>query len=154
MTVTQNRSLDRDTHAENKSIPRPPCAQHPDGWDLDTGTPDAWRQAVAACHACPLFVQCQRMATALVEAGEGPRAMIWAGVGYDNSGKVIPNLDRHRIAPVDRQRPTRIVRTQTVCKKGSGEPLTTARTVSRTPRGGIQRQIVLGRSVIRCSDGE
>ncbi|WP_282780249.1 hypothetical protein, partial [Nocardia sp. CC201C] len=87
------------------------------------------------------------MATALVEAGEGPRAMIWAGVGYDNSGRVIPNLDRHRIAPVDRQRPTRIVRTQAVCKKGSGEPLTTARAASMTPRGGIQRQIVLGRSV-------
>ncbi|WP_306360015.1 hypothetical protein [Nocardia sp. CC227C] len=146
--------MDRDIHAENKSIPRPPCAQHPDNWDLDTGTPDAWRQAVAACHECPLLVQCQRMAAALVESGEGPRAMIWAGVGYDNSGRVIQDLDRHRIAPADRQRPTRIVRTQAVCKKGSAEQLTTSRSAPRTPRGGIQRQIVLGRSVIRCSDGE
>lgn len=155
MTVTQNRSLDRDGRAAGRSTPRPPCAERPDDWDLDTGTPDAWRQAVAACRECPLFVECQRMASTLTESGEGPRAMIWAGVGYDNSGKVVQNLDRHRTTPVDRQRPTSIVRTLAVCAGDSGEslapPRAASRTIRREPRGAIQRQIVLGRNMVRCS---
>ncbi|APE36946.1 hypothetical protein BOX37_26810 [Nocardia mangyaensis] len=82
--------------------------------------------------------------------------MIWAGVGYDNSGKVVQNLDRHRTTPVDRQRPTRIVRTRAVCAGGSSEAPSRAAsgTTRREPAAAIQRQIILGRNMIRSSDPE
>lgn len=148
MTVIQTRPLDRDVRPESKAIPRPPCAQRPDDWDLDTGTPESWRQAVQICHRCPLLTQCQRMAAALTESGDRPRAMIWAGVGYDNSGRAIQDLDRHCSTPVDSRRPTRIVRSRAVCTSGSAESQTTR----RDSDGAIQRRIVLGRGVVRRSD--
>ncbi|MFF2554729.1 hypothetical protein ACFVUS_27260 [Nocardia sp. NPDC058058] len=67
--------------------------------------------AVEICQTCPLLTQCALLAETFIARGDAPRAMIWAGVGYDNAGKVVENLDRHRIASVDRNRPMRIIRT-------------------------------------------
>ncbi|MBF6209115.1 hypothetical protein K8O92_01490 [Nocardia asteroides] len=99
---------------------------------MDTGNPDAWRAAVRTCQSCPLLVQCRQLAQTLTTRGDGPRAMIWAGVAYDNSGSVIENLDRHRAAPIDHKRPMRIIR-------NGSRPL---RTVSTLPAP--RRHIVLG----------
>jgi|GEM_PF-6826999 len=92
------------------AVRRPPCADVPNDWDLDVGTPDSWRTAVQICHACPLFDQCTDLAQDLIERGLGPRAMIWAGVAYDGAGRVVENLDRHRVAAIDHKRPLRIIR--------------------------------------------
>ncbi|MEV0297660.1 hypothetical protein [Nocardia sp. NPDC050710] len=119
--------------ARAKSTQRPPCADVPNNWDLDAGTPDAWRTAVRLCADCPLLTQCAQLAQSLTASGDGPRAMIWAGVAYDGAGKVVENLDSHRTTPLDHKRPMRIVRNgaRPVCT----EPVPTA------PR----RRIVLGR---------
>lgn len=75
---------------------RPPCAQCPDAWDLDFGDPQTWQHAVRTCYACPMFTQCRAQAEALVRRGQAPRAVIWAGRAYDNSGRIIRNLDHYR----------------------------------------------------------
>jgi hypothetical protein len=93
-----------------QSRQQPPCAGSPNTWDLDAGTPDSWRTAVATCRSCPLFAECGRQAQALIARGDGPRAVIWAGVAYDNAGKVVENLDGHRTNSVDNRRPLRIIR--------------------------------------------
>lgn len=111
---------------------RPPCADGPDDWDLDVGNPESWRAAVRICSGCPLLTECSQLAQTLITRGDGPRAMIWAGVAYDSAGKIVENLDRHRTAPIDHKRPLRIIRTgaRPVC----AEP------APPTPR----RRIVLG----------
>ena len=91
--------------------PKPPCATHPDDWDLDVGTPGAWHDAVQTCHGCPLLAQCRELATTLTARGIPPRSMIWAGVGYDGTGSPIEHLDQHRTRPIEHKRPLRIVRT-------------------------------------------
>lgn len=119
--------------ASAKSAQRSPCAESPDSWDLDSGTPESWHSAVRICYGCPLFVQCGRLAQTLIERGDAPRAMIWAGVAYDNSGNVIENLDRHRNVPIDHKRPMRIIR--------NGPRPTRGAAVAGAPK----RHIVLGR---------
>lgn len=116
-----------------KSAQRPPCADLPDSWDLDAGTPEAWQSAVRTCNSCPLIAQCRQLVQTLIARGDGPRAMIWAGIAYDNSGNVIENLDRHRTVPVDHKRPLRIIR-------NGSRPLPN-QSVTSVP----QRHIVLGR---------
>ncbi|WP_327148032.1 hypothetical protein [Nocardia sp. NBC_01329] len=93
-----------------KSVQRPPCADVPDSWDLDSGTPESWHTAIRTCYSCPLFEHCSKLAQTLIERGDAPRAMIWAGIAYDNSGNVVENLDRHRAVPIDHKRPMRIIR--------------------------------------------
>jgi len=111
---------------------RPPCAEMPNDWDLDVGTPDSWRAAVRTCQQCPLFAQCEEMAQGLIERGLGPRAMIWAGVAYDGAGRIVENLDRHRVAALDHKRPLRIIR--------NGERPQTTEPAPEVPR----RRLVLG----------
>ncbi|MBL1079744.1 hypothetical protein JK358_35620 [Nocardia sp. 2] len=78
---------------------------------------------------------CQDLVETLAARGDGPRAMIWAGVGYDNSGKAIDNLDRYRGAPSETRRPLRIIRT-------GGDPVH-AESALRAPA----RRIILGRQI-------
>lgn len=141
---TRSRWLDTGPSETEETQPeagpglrRPPCADQPDTWDLDTGTPDAWHLAVRICMECPLLNNCQDLVETLAERGDGPRAMIWAGVGYDNSGRVIENLDRYRSTPSEARRPLRIIRT-------GGDPIH-AETALAAPA----RRIILGRQLPR-----
>ncbi|MFE4455789.1 hypothetical protein ACFROC_00395 [Nocardia tengchongensis] len=125
--------------AVNPSL-RPLCAAGPNDWDLDVGTPDSWRSAVQTCRVCPLLEHCGQLARSFIARGDAPRAMIWAGVAYDNAGKVVENLDRHRIAPIDHKRPLRIVRHG--CAATREEPVPATREeLAPAPR----RHLVLGR---------
>ncbi|MGV9411250.1 hypothetical protein ACWDOP_15140 [Nocardia sp. NPDC003693] len=112
---------------------RPPCADGPNDWDLDVGTPESWRAAVQTCHGCHLLAHCKQLAQNFIERGDAPRAMIWAGVAYDGSGRVVENLERHRAASVDHKRPMRIIR--------SGASPLRAEPAPATPR----RHLTLGR---------
>jgi hypothetical protein len=91
--------------------PKPPCANRPDDWDLDVGTPDIWSEAVRTCRQCPILAQCCELVATLTAHGMPPRSMIWAAIGYDGSGNPIENLDRHRARPIPHKQPLRIVRT-------------------------------------------
>jgi hypothetical protein len=107
--------------ATTPSKRRPPCAARPDDWDLDIGTPAIWQEAVRICHGCPVLAQCRELAETLIARGMPPRSLIWAGVGYDRSGHVIENLDLHRVRPIVRKRPLRIVRTGRVFVRFAGQ---------------------------------
>ncbi|MFB8281089.1 hypothetical protein [Nocardia colli] len=96
--------------AAPKLTRKPLCADRPDDWDLDTGSPEAWRKAIEICTDCPLITQCRELAESLAQRGDAPRAMIWAGVPYDNTGKIVENLDRYRATPLDHRRPLQIIR--------------------------------------------
>ncbi len=61
--------------------------------------------------------------------------MIWAGVAYDAAGRVMENLERHRIAAADRKPPLRIIR--------HSERPRTAEHAPQVPR----RHLVLGRGL-------
>jgi len=147
MSVTRSFAVESPALVRVSTIPsrsahKPPCADGPDDWDLDTGNPDTWRAAMRVCESCPLFARCEQLVRTLTERGTGPRAMIWAGVAYDNTGKVVTDLDRHRVTPIDHKRPLRIIRTGS--RPAPAEP------VAAIPR----RRIVLGRRLEPTGTGE
>ncbi|NUS43354.1 MAG: hypothetical protein HOQ24_06675 [Mycobacteriaceae bacterium] len=73
--------------------------------------------------------------------------MIWAGIGYDSSGGVVSNLDRHRVQPVDHRRPTRIIRTGRLHLNAVPTPVAEHQ---HEPTPGIaRRQIVIRRAALR-----
>ena len=123
------------------STPKPLCATRPDDWDLDIGTPAVWQEAARTCHGCPILAQCRELAETLIAHGMPPRSVIWAGVGYDESGNVIENLDQHRIRPIERKRPLRIVRTGPVYVRSADQRQPNDDPASPPP----QRTIVLRR---------
>ncbi|MFQ6395311.1 hypothetical protein ACLMAJ_17810 [Nocardia sp. KC 131] len=83
---------------------RLPCAEQPERWDLGTGTSETWMESMQICLRCPLRAPCARRAAHMVELGWPPYEMVWAGVGYDRSGKVIEDLARYRRAKPRRRR--------------------------------------------------
>ncbi len=138
--VTGSRSPARNSASFPSTVApasarRPSCADGPNDWDLDVGTPDSWAAAVQACQDCPLLNQCAELARTLIDRGLGPRSMIWAGVAYDGAGRVLKNLDRHRVAAVDHKPPLRIIR--------HGERPRNADYAPVAPR----RHLVLGRAL-------
>ncbi|WP_067900435.1 hypothetical protein [Nocardia vaccinii] len=131
-TSIETRPATRQVTAfPRRTAQRPPCADDPNDWDLDVGTPDSWRAAVQTCFECPLRVTCDQLVQELTARGDGPRAMIWAGVAYDSTGRIVDNLERHRAAPLDHRRPLRIIRTGT-------------RPAAAAPAPSTPRRIVLG----------
>lgn len=64
-----------------------PCRENPAGWDIDqSGSAELWA-AVRACRVdCPLLAAC----AAVARSGRvSVRAMVWAGVVYDERGRVL-----------------------------------------------------------------
>ncbi|MEC3920672.1 hypothetical protein [Nocardia sp. CDC160] len=116
MKLTHSRShatefiaLTAVSPVHSKAALRPPCVDRPSDWDLDAGTPDAWQAAVQICGSCELLTRCAELAQALIQRGTGPRALVWAGVAYDDAGRVVQDLERYRNTSVDERRPIRIV---------------------------------------------
>ncbi|WP_433733951.1 LuxR C-terminal-related transcriptional regulator [Nocardia sp. CA-129566] len=73
-----------------------PCAEHPEDWDLDAGTPARWRRASQICHdACPVRESCAAQARSLIQRNTPPVAMIWAGIAYNRQRKAIADLDHY-----------------------------------------------------------
>jgi hypothetical protein len=132
------------TGATTPTKPKPPCAANPGDWDLDTGTPDIWQEAVRTCHGCLILAQCREFAGTLTVRGTPPRSMIWAGVAYDGSGEVIENLDQHRVGPVGRRQLLRIVRTEPVYPRPDVGPRSEEGAFSASPR----RTVVLRRAAV------
>ncbi|MCU1648181.1 MAG: hypothetical protein JWN03_8456 [Nocardia sp.] len=121
---------------------RPPCADRPGDWDLDAGTPDTWQAAVRICGTCDLLTRCAELAQTLIERGAGPRASVWAGVAYDDTGRVIEKLERYRNTSIDERRPVRIVH--------FGPRPARTDSVPRAPH----RHLVLGSRVLRSTSRE
>lgn len=135
-----------------RRAPRPPCADRPCDWDLDTGTPDSWRRAIQICLHCPLRGPCTRLVGTLVADGRNPRGMIWAAIGYDSSGQVIRSLDEY-YSRVLRQRgdewtalgqQQKVVR---IVRKGNAAVSAPSRNSSTWPIAG--RRIIVMRPISR-----
>ncbi|MFE9328884.1 WhiB family transcriptional regulator [Nocardia sp. NPDC052278] len=88
---------------------RVPCSARPTDWDLDTGGPQEWQQAIETCRQCPVLAQCSDLAQGFTTAGMEPRGVIWAGVPYDDRGRIVVDLNQHKNSLVLRG-PTRISR--------------------------------------------
>ncbi|MCU1643819.1 MAG: hypothetical protein JWN03_4094 [Nocardia sp.] len=76
--------------------PRVPCSAKPTDWDLDASGPDEWHRSIETCQRCPVFSQCDNLAQVFAAAGIGPRGMIWAGVAYDNNGRIVLDINQHK----------------------------------------------------------
>lgn len=70
---------------------QPQCSRDPAAWDVDMSTVEELRRSARLCvYRCPLYRACKN----IVESGSvKPRAMVWAGRAYDDSGDVV-DLDR------------------------------------------------------------
>lgn len=117
---------------------RPPCAVHPTDWDMDSGSTEGWRAAIQVCRGCPLLSACQAYAERLAAQGEGPIAMIWAGVAYDPHGRIVEDV-QYYCKPSDHRRRFRIFRMSHTTAASTCTPRMPA------PR----RHIVLGRTECR-----
>ncbi|NUS43793.1 MAG: hypothetical protein HOQ24_08920 [Mycobacteriaceae bacterium] len=125
--------------------PPPPCAAHPDDWDMDVGTPDGWQRAVTACRGCPLLTRCAGQAAALTARGQVPRSMIWAGVGYDSAGRIVHDLARYFAYGRDHPRCRRACRAGTGIVR-VGEPHPASRFAVQVRSGATgPRVIVIGK---------
>lgn len=60
-----------------------PCTSDPAAWDVDVADAGQLQRAIGKCaYECPIFAACKAAAT-------DPRAMVWAGIAYDDEGRQI-----------------------------------------------------------------
>ncbi|HEY5880975.1 MAG TPA: hypothetical protein VIU11_18830 [Nakamurella sp.] len=90
---------------------RGPCATdqaHPAdpfpevSWDLDVGDLHSWLQARRVCdQECPLLGACQRQRQEAYPTSN-PRSVIWAGVAYSETGRLLDTRGLRRLHAVQR----------------------------------------------------
>ena len=80
--------------------------QH-ESWDLDVG--DVWLRAQRIClEQCPLLVACQARRTRLYpHPARNPQAVIWAGVAYSDTGRILDTAGLRRLSATQRGRELR-----------------------------------------------
>ena len=94
-----------------------PCRIHdgqtgdapPLSWDLDVGELPSWMRAQHTCvEQCPLLAACTEQRDRMYpRTGNGPQAVIWAGVAYGDTGQVLDKRGLRRRAATQRSRCTR-----------------------------------------------
>lgn len=71
-------------------------------WDLDIGDLRSWLRAQRAClEECPLLAACAQLRSDHFPGGN-PQAVIWAGVAYSETGRVLDTTGLRRLAAVRR----------------------------------------------------
>ena len=85
-------------------------ANHPhESWDLDVGDVQSWLRAQRVClEQCPFLIACQeRRARLYPHPARTPQAVIWAGVAYSETGKILDTAGLRRISATQRGRDLR-----------------------------------------------
>lgn len=75
-------------------------------WDLDIGEAISWFRAVQVCVACPVRKLCTQMRGEMFEASN-PAGVIWAGVAYSETGRVLDANGLRRLDSTRRNRENR-----------------------------------------------
>lgn len=96
---------------------RGPCADDPAPWDLDAGTLTQWLAALRICRdQCPLLRQCQQTRQEFWPLADprrpafNPKSVIWAGVAYSETGRVLSPESLLRLTTLRRHREDGLVR--------------------------------------------
>ena len=72
-------------------------------WDLDIGDGVSWQRAVQKCHDCPFRALCVQERNEFFPSSN-PSGVIWAGVAYSETGKVLDTAGLRRLATTRRLR--------------------------------------------------
>ena len=76
-------------------------------WDLDIGDAQAWVRAVKTCaEECPVRAFCIAARNEFFPHSN-PGGVIWAGVAYSETGRVLDAEGLRRLAAVQRNKPFR-----------------------------------------------
>lgn len=75
-------------------------------WDLDIGEAISWFRAVQVCIDCPVSKLCTQMRGEMFPTSN-PAGVIWAGVAYSETGRVLDAGGLRRLDSTRRNRVTR-----------------------------------------------
>lgn len=80
-----------------------------ESWDLDVGDVQSWLRAQRVClEQCPFLVTCQTRRTRLYpHPARNPQAVIWAGVAYSDTGRILDTAGLRRLSATQRGRELR-----------------------------------------------
>ena len=82
----------------------PADSDPPVSWDLDIGDVRSWLRAQRACtEECPLLAACLQQRQENYPTSN-PRSVIWAGVAYSETGRVLNTSGLRRLNAVQRNR--------------------------------------------------
>lgn len=90
---------------------RGPCADDPAGWDLDAGDLIRWLRALRECGQCPVLQRCLQLRAEHWPQADprrpvmNPKSVIWAGVAYSDTGRVMSEDSLRYMAARRRQAP-------------------------------------------------
>jgi hypothetical protein len=75
-------------------------------WDLDIGGLPAWFRAADACNGCPFLADCLAQRREFFPTSN-PAGVIWAGVAYSETGRILGTSGLRRLAATRRNRDRR-----------------------------------------------
>ena len=85
-------------------------ADHPhESWDLDVGDVQSWLRAQRVClEQCPFLDACTTQRRSLYPyPAQNPQAVIWAGVAYSDTGRILDTAGLRRLSATQRGRELR-----------------------------------------------
>ena len=91
---------------------RGPCADDPAGWDLDAGDLIKWLRALRECGKCPVLQRCLQLRAEHWPQADprrpvmNPKSVIWAGVAYSDTGRVMSEDSLRYMAARRRRTPS------------------------------------------------
>ena len=89
-----------------QAAPADPSEAHT-SWDLDIGDVRSWLRARRVCtEECPLLAACLQQRREYYPTSN-PRSVIWAGVAYSDTGRVLSHESLRRLEATRRLAPLR-----------------------------------------------
>lgn len=93
-----------------------PCTDDPTSWDLDASTLTEWVAALRICrNECPMLRRCQQARQEFLPLADprrpafNPKGVIWAGVAYSETGRVLSLESLQRLETLRRKREAGVV---------------------------------------------